>query len=284
MSSYIAILDGGRTNQEGAMRPWRRTSSNGQGVVLQTDLQVTQHSTPNTSIDMQTGDVFISYQNHVFYGWTDAINTLTITSNSSGNPRVDAVVAYEDLSVVSNASNNNPNALKFMVVAGTPAGSPSAPSGSAIQSSVGAGNPYYVLAYVTVANGFTSITNSNITDKRSRYLQGNSGSLPPFSVVGSLVVINGLSPNWIVPPGVSAINRLDATCGTAPVGSGLTLQLYNVTQNQTVGTVTIAAGSTSASNTSMTNPLLNTGDVIRFDCTAIGSTTPGADITVQPSA
>lgn len=284
MTNYIAILDGGKTNQEGAMRPWRRTSSNGQGVVLQDDLQVTQHSTPNASVDIQVGDIFISYQNYVFYGWTDAIVNPTITANSSGNPRIDSVVAYVDLAVVSSASNNNPGALKYLVVAGTPAGSPSAPSGPTIQSAVGAGNPYYVLADVAVANGFSTITNSNITDRRSRYLQGNSGSLPPFSVIGTLAVVNGLSPNWIVPPGVSAINRLDATCGTAPTGAGLTLRLYNVTQAHDVGTVTIAAGSTVANNTSMTNAGLSTGDVVRFDCTAVGSTVPGADVTVQPSA
>jgi hypothetical protein len=266
------------------MRAWYKTSSNGQGPLGATDLQVSEHGTPNATVDIAVGDIFITYQSYVFHGFTDAINTVTITSNSSGNPRIDSVVVYEDLAVVSSASNNNPGALKFIVVAGTPAGSPSAPSGGTIQSAVGAGNPYYVLANVAVANGFSTITNSNITDRRTRFLLGNSGSLPPFSAAGSLAVVNGLSTNWIVPPGVSAINRLDATCGTAPVGSGLTLRLYNVTQTHDIGTVTISAGSTVANNTSMTNASLATGDVVRFDCTAVGSTTPGADVTVQPSA
>lgn len=266
------------------MRAWYKTSSNGQGPLGSTDLQVSQHATPNATVDIAIGDIFITYQTYVFHGFTDAINVVTITSNSSGNPRIDCVVAYEDLSVVSSASNNNPGALKFLVVAGTPAGSPTAPSGGTIQSAVGAGNPYYILANVAVANSFTTITNANITDKRTRFLLGNSGSLPPFSVIGTLAVVNGLSPNWIVPPGVSAINRLDATCVTAPTGAGLTMRLYNVTQAVAVGTVTIAAGSTTASNSSMTTPSLNTGDVIRFDCTAVGSTVPGADVTVQPSA
>lgn len=218
MANYIALKDGGKTAEEGIMRLWRKTSSNGQGVILQSDLQVTQHSTANTEVDVQVGDIFVAYQNYVYYGWSDAINALTITANSSGNPRIDAVVAYVDLAVVSSASSHNPNAFKFLVVAVTPAGSPSDPSASTIQAAVGAGNPYYVLAQVSVANAFSTITNANITDRRSRYLQGNSGSLPPFSVAGTLAVINTLSTNWIVPPGVSAINRLDATCGTAPTG------------------------------------------------------------------
>lgn len=284
MTNFIAIRDGGKSSESAAMRAWYKTSSNGQGPLGATDLQVSQHATPNGTVDIAIGDIFITYQSYVFHGFTDAINTVTITSNSSGNPRVDAVVAYEDLSVVSSSSNNNPGALKFLVVAGTPAGSPTAPSGSTIQAAVGAGNPYYILANVAVANSFTTITNSNITDRRTRFLLGNSGSLPPFSVVGAPAITNGLSPNWIVPPGVSAINRLDATCGTAPTGAGLTLRLYNITQTRDVGTVTIAAGSTVASNTSMTNSGLSTGDVIRFDCTAQGSTVLGSDITVQPSA
>lgn len=284
MANYIALKDGGRTAEEGIMRLWRKTSSNGQGVVLQSDLQVTQRSTPDTQVDVQVGDIFIAYQNYAYYGWADAINTLTITANSSGNPRIDAVVAYVDLAVVSSVSSHNPNAMKFLVVAGIPAGSPSVPSASTIQAAVGAGNPYYILAQVTAANGFSTITNANITDKRSRYLQGNSGSLPPFSYSGVPPVANGITVNWIVPPGVSAINRLDATCVTAPSGSSLSLRLYNLTQNVTIGTVTIAPGSTTANTTSMTSPTLQTGDVIRFDCTAVGSTTAGADVTVQPSA
>jgi hypothetical protein len=285
MTNFVAIRDGGKTSENGAMRLWRKVSSNGQGPVGQSDCQVTQTGSPSTSVLIATGDIMIPYQEHIFHGWVDAaVTTSALSSNATGSSRIDSVVAYVDLAVVSSASNNNPGALKFLVVAGTT----SAPSGATIQAAVGAGNPYYILANVTVANGFptspTTITNANITDSRTRFLLGNSGSLPPFAVAGTLVVTNDLSPRWIVPPGVSAINRLDATCITAPTGSGLTLRLYNVTQTREVGTVTISAGSTTANNSSMTNSGLATGDVIRFDCTAIGSTVPGADVTVQPSA
>lgn len=284
MGAFLAIRNGGKTDENGALRFLRRASSNGQGPIQAADLQVTQHSTPNASIDLAVGDLVISYQDYIFYTWIDAIAVVNITANASGNPRIDALVAYVDLSVVSSVSNNNPNALKFMDVNGTPAGSPVTPNDSAIQSAVGAGNPFYRLADIAVANGFATIVNANITDKRTRFLLGNSGAIPPFSVSGSLAVANQLATNWIVPPGISAISRLDAVAITGPTGAGLTLRLYNVTQARDVGTVTIAAGSRIGSNSSMTNASLNTGDEIRFDCTAVGSTITGADVLVQPSA
>lgn len=284
MGAYVAIRNGGKTDENGALRFLRRASSNGQGNLQQADVQVTQHSSANKTVDVQVGDLVIAYQDYIFYTWIDAINTITIADNTSGNPRIDCLVAYVDLTVVSSASNNNPGALKFMDVTGTPAGSPVAPNNTAIQAAVGAGNPFYILAQIAVANGFTSIVNSNITDKRTRFLLGNSGAIPPFVAYGTMYVQNQLGVNWVVPPGISAINRLDAITITGPTGAGLTMRIYNVTQSQDVGTVTVASGSRSGSNSTMTNPSVNTGDELRFDCTAIGSTIPGADVLVQPSA
>jgi len=284
MGAFLAIRNGGKTDENGALRFLRRASSNGQGPVAQADLQVAQHSTPNASVDLTIGDLAISYQDYLFYTWIDALTVVTITANASGNPRIDALVAYVDLSVVSSASNNNPSALKFMDVNGTPAGSPVSPSDAAVQAAVGAGNPFYRLADIAVANGFTSIVNANITDKRTRFLLGNSGAIPPFGVYGTLYVTNGLGLNWIVPPGISAINRLDAIALTGPTGAGLTMRIYNVTQARDVGTVTIAAGSRSGTNAAMTNASVNTSDELRLDCTAIGSTIAGADVLIQPSA
>jgi hypothetical protein len=291
MAQYLSIRDGGKTNEEGFSRFFRRSSNNGQGQMLQADMLVTQHSTANLSVDINVNpsglggaDLAIAYQNYIFYTWIDSLYNLAIANNVSGNPRIDAVVAYVDLTVVSAVSNNNPGALKFMDVQGTPNASPVAPTNAAIQTAVGAGNPFYQLSVIAVANNPTNIVNANITDSRTRFLLGNSGAIPPFAVNGQLYVQNGLGVNWIVPPGITAINSLYATCLTAPAGSGLTLQLYDVTQSRIIGTVTIPAGATTAIGTSMTNPIVNTGDVVRFDCTAVGSTTPGSDVLVQPSA
>lgn len=95
--------------------------------------------------------------------------TVTIATASSSNPRIDAVVAYVDLSVTASSGtpNNTNNMLKLVSVAGTPAGSPVAPTGAAIQSAIGGSNPYILLAQVLVGTSVTQINNGNITDKRN---------------------------------------------------------------------------------------------------------------------
>lgn len=97
---------------------------------------------------------------------TDATNTVSLTAASTANPRIDAVVAYIDNGVTPSTSvvDNTNGILKFKSVAGSPAATPVAPSASAIQSSVGAGNPYMVLAYVAVAKNATAA--GAITDVR----------------------------------------------------------------------------------------------------------------------
>lgn len=97
---------------------------------------------------------------------SDSSNTVSITAASTANPRIDAIVAYIDNSVSPTTSvvDNTNGILKFKSVAGSPAANPSAPSASAIQSSVGAGNPYMVLAHVAVAKNATAV--GAITDKR----------------------------------------------------------------------------------------------------------------------
>ena len=97
---------------------------------------------------------------------TDATNTVSLTAASTANPRIDAVVAYIDNAVTPTTSvvDNTNGVLKFKSVAGSPAATPSAPTAQAIQSSVGAGNPYMVLAYVAVAKNATAA--GAITDVR----------------------------------------------------------------------------------------------------------------------
>lgn len=97
---------------------------------------------------------------------TDATNTVSLTAASTANPRIDVVVAYIDNAVTPTTSvvDNTNGVLKFKSVAGSPAATPSAPTAQAIQSSVGAGNPYMVLAYVAVAKNATAA--GAITDVR----------------------------------------------------------------------------------------------------------------------
>lgn len=100
---------------------------------------------------------------------TDAVNTIPVSAASSANPRIDAIVAYIDNSVAPtvNVVDNTNDILKFKAVAGTAAANPTEPSDAAIQTSVGAGNPYMVLWYVTVPTGATTISTATFTDARN---------------------------------------------------------------------------------------------------------------------
>lgn len=149
----------------------------------------------NYSVDVNVsggyaGGLFATSANVPYFGWMDATKNVVPTASDPSNPRKDMVVAYVDLSVISTSITNNVGALKFKTVTGTPAPSPSEPNAAAIQSSVGAGNPYLVLALLDVATGATSILNASLTDRRTQmalrvpYLAdaaGNIHRVPTFA-------------------------------------------------------------------------------------------------------
>lgn len=95
-----------------------------------------------------------------------ADEAVSISGNASGNTRIDAIVLYINLGASPNSGATNVATLT--VVEGTPSASPSAPSDNDIQTAIGASNPFIRLADITVANGETEITDSEITDQRTR--------------------------------------------------------------------------------------------------------------------
>lgn len=99
---------------------------------------------------------------------SDANNTVAVSAASTANPRIDAIVAYIDnaVSPTTTVVDNTNNILKFKAVAGSPAASPSRPNDSTIQSSVGAGNPFMVLSYVTVPKSASTISTGTFADVR----------------------------------------------------------------------------------------------------------------------
>lgn len=121
------------------------------------------------NVNISTGDGLIStgtgFARRI---GTDAVNVVPVSAASSANPRIDAVVAYIDNAVTPtvNVVDNTNGILKFKVVAGTPASSPTQPTSSQIQTSVGAGNQYMVLAYVTIPTGATSTSIATFVDAR----------------------------------------------------------------------------------------------------------------------
>lgn len=83
----------------------------------------------------------------------DDTETLSIAANASGNARIDTIILQADYAL---------QTVRLEVLTGTPAASPVAPS--LTQS---AGVLWEIpIANIAVANGFTTITNSNITQRQ----------------------------------------------------------------------------------------------------------------------
>lgn len=172
MTQKLGYRNAGKTSEEGINRIASRLIS-AAGVFRDTDMAVSATGTPDNKVNVATGDIAIgtnspnaSDADYYYHGWNTASQALTIGANASGNPRIDVVVAYVDLTVQDSTDSDNPGALVFKVVAGTAAATPAAPDDTAIQTSVGGSNPWLLLAQVAVANGFSTIINGNITDLR----------------------------------------------------------------------------------------------------------------------
>lgn len=168
MTNYVYWRDGGKTNEEGLGKLLSTLFSGGVATVASaTSLQVTQDTGSNMSMKVAIGVGQIPYSTYAFPVGTDAIATVTGAASDPSNPRNSILVAYVDLSVVSSASNNNPGALKFLVVNGTAAAVPVDPTDPTIQTAVGGTNPFIKLARVVITTGATAITNAMITDLRT---------------------------------------------------------------------------------------------------------------------
>lgn len=186
--------------------------------------QVQAKATPNMSVTVGQGSAGISsgtYPDNFRY-WiandttsgSPAGESVTITTASSSNPRIDTIVAYvNEGGTFSTSPVNQPGGWTAAAVAGTPASSPSAPSGATIQSAIGAGNPYIVLANVLVGTSVTQINSGNITDLRSfagvgaqnvsssAITLGYAQVVAAQSFTNTLVAATGLTTTVIVPVG-----------------------------------------------------------------------------------
>lgn len=174
MTVYLSNRDGnGKTNEEGHYRLLSKMTE-GQALTS-TDVKVTENSPLGLSVLIQPGDYKIDTSSgYAYMGWIAGTEAVTITTPDPSNPRIVCIVLYVDKGATTSASPpNNPGITKLKAVNGTAAGTPVAPNGTAIQSSVGSGNPWIKLADVLVGAGVTQITNSNITDTRTRIKLSN---------------------------------------------------------------------------------------------------------------
>lgn len=126
-------------------------------------LGVYQTSVASTNVEVKIGAALIHGR---LYETTVAV-TLAIAANSSGNPRIDTVVLRLD---------NVAQTIRLVVKQGTPAGSPVAPSLSQIDGTIWE----MPLANIAVANGFSTITDANITN-RQRFTHSTPHGWLPYA-------------------------------------------------------------------------------------------------------
>lgn len=277
MSKYLSIRDGGKTNEEGATRLFSKLAGNqNKGRVLPGDCEIEENGTPDMSVNIGVGDMIIPHNDYFFHIWLDDVENLAIQPADPSNPRKDRIVAYVDLTVVDDTNSNNPNAWEFAVVEGTPAGSPTLPDDSDVETAIGAGNPFIDIAEIQVGASVTSITNSNIVDMRSLFNLGGGVGGALFGIAGDLSIVSDVSPWWIAPKDGTFTSIL-ARVKTAPTGANLVIR---INKNGTeLDTITITAGSTNNSKTGLSHSF-SQGDYFSIDITQIGSTIAGAGLTV----
>lgn len=168
MTVFLSNRDGnGKTSEEGHYRLQTRAFKGFN--LLADDLKVVQTSPLTLGVKVQVGDFRIESGSYAYTGWLDAEQAVSLPTADSANPRISSIVIYVDKNAATSAvPPNNPGVAKIIAVNGNPASVPVAPNNAAVQSAVGATNPFFIIANVTVPAAASTVTDANITDLRTR--------------------------------------------------------------------------------------------------------------------
>jgi hypothetical protein len=133
------------------------------GVVNLNDLVVSQNGTPNMSVNVAGGSVWIpqtqAANGGVYYGLNDASANLAIAASNATNPRIDTVVAVVNDAAYSGSTNNW--ALSVLTGTATSGATLSNLTGKATQSASSV-----VIAYVLVPANASTIVTADLLDAR----------------------------------------------------------------------------------------------------------------------
>lgn len=154
------------------------------GTVDYGSMVVSQSATPAMSVQIAAGHAIIAgtqATNQGFYiAYNDAATTVAIANASTTLPRIDLICATVQDSFYGGTANDQ---VIFQAITGTPNASPVAPATPANT---------VVLAWVAVAANASSITNANITDKRTQAKFAES-IFAAGNVAANTIQVDGIS-------------------------------------------------------------------------------------------
>lgn len=91
--------------------------------------------------------------------------TVAMTTNTSGNPRVDLLVARLNRPATVGVTPSDAFTVKYVVIPGAPAAAPIAPQPVRNDTSDGTGYWDIPLAEIKVANGYTTVASTDVTNR-----------------------------------------------------------------------------------------------------------------------
>jgi hypothetical protein len=227
------------------------------GIIKSTSLAVTQNSPVGMSVIIASGWCAIVGTTQAnmgtYVGYNDAATVVAITTANPTNPRIDLICATVNDAYYTGSTNN----VVFQVIAGTPAGTPVAPSLPANSIS---------LATVDVAAGALSIVTGNITDTRVLV----TTNIPETGDISAVTAGTGLSGGGTSGSVTLAIN----TAVTADLTTAQTLTNKTLT-SPTINAPFINLAINAQTGTTYTTVLGDNGDLITLsNASAIALTIP----------
>jgi len=227
------------------------------GIIKSTSLAVTQNSPVGMSVIIASGWCAIVGTTQAnmgtYVGYNDAATVVAITTANPTNPRIDLICATVNDAYYTGSTNN----VVFQVIAGTPAGSPVAPTLPANSIS---------LATVDVAAGALSIVTGNITDTRVLV----TTNIPETGDITAVTAGTGLSGGGTSGSVTLSIN----TAVTADLTTAQTLTNKTLT-TPTLTSPIINLGITTDTSTGYTTVLSDNGKLITLsNASAITATIP----------